>query len=1631
MSTVIRSSLCLLLLTGLFNQTFAQISLVKEFGCSVNPNAFTRFNNQLYFNTNSGCGANGIYRTDGTAAGTVFVSTDVFDQNPTGRCVAGGHLYFGTLAGQLKRINGQTGAVELVKSGFSGVPRYMAEVSGGILLFTDNGTGLWRSDGTTAGTYAIRSELTSIGQVVSDGTTAYFQATGDASLYKTDGTAAGTLVLLNTGGAGIRGLTIWNGLPYFCRNLPDGTAQIIKWTGTNFVVLTSIAQSPTTNSTPFNDVERFIPTATALYFFGASVSNTGKKIDQLWKTDGTQAGTGLVTIMEGAVPGYFRTRQVNPEGYQTILYFPADDATYGTELWRSDGTAGGTFRVRDINPGATGSTPLDFACINGICYFHAYTETTGNEIWRSDGSSAGTQLVQDLWPGPNGGSAAVNTGNSGLSYYSMVYNGRLYFRGQSADGNSQLYKTCAVPGPPTLTASPGASVCAGTSVTLTASGCTGSVTWNTGATGASLILTPSAGTADYFATCTAESCTSPNSTTLTLLATSPPGAPTISPAGAVSFCLGQTTSLTASGCSGQVRWNTGATGNLLSVSAAGSYSASCTVNNCTGPGSAVVQATAVSTSATVSLSPPLICAGSPQTLTATPTNGGSTPAYQWMRNNVPILNVTNRTATNGLGSANALGVYVAANGTVYASTTNGLSISTDGGQTFVNRTTANGLGSNFALNAFVGVDGKLYAATSAGLGISSDGGNSFSNKISNRTVNSVYVDGTGKLYAATGGNTAAGLGISTDGGNTFTYKTTANGLGGVTVIGVTAGSDGKIYAATYGGLSSSTDGGNTFSNKTVANGLGDNVCNEVAVSSDGRIYVATNGGLSISTNGGTSFVNRTTADGLGNNVVEAVFVDATGTVYAGSSGGLSISTNGGQTFVNYTAASGLGATYVQGIHVTPDKTIYLATSSSPASGISIAQRPANTYPVQTATAGDVYSVSLSPSADACPALALVSASVVITASPSSPTLTASPSATLCAGASVTLTATGCAGTVTWNTGATGSSLAVAPAATATYTVTCTQNGCPSGPGSIELTVKPVPIAPVIKASICTEAGATKVWDRRFGGTNNDYFINAVVAPSGNYLLGGTSRSNQSGDRSQPLQGVDDQDYWVVMVDSDGNKLWDRRFGGTGEEIFGRLIATSDGNFLLAGHTDSGQNGDKSQPSQGLYDYWIIKIDGSGNKLWDKRFGGLGNDKLTAVIATSDGGYLLGGESASGQNGDISQPSRGNIDFWIIKVDANGTKQWDKRFGGAAGESIGDMVSTIDGGYLLGGYSFSGNDGDKAQSSQGFADYWIVKIDATGTKLWDRRFGGASYDYLTSLLAQADGSYLLGGYSQSGQGGDKSQPSQGGFDFWVVKIDAAGTKLWDKRFGGTGNNDWLSSMVAVTDNNVLLAGKSSSGQNGDKSQPSRGLTDYWIVKIDVNGNKIWDRGFGGNNDDNLKNIILTPDGSYLLGGESASGQTGDKSQPSQGNLDYLDYWIMKVAECSELTGGICAGQPVTLRATGCAGVITWSTGATGNQLSVSPGQSTSYSATCTLNGCSSVASSPVMITVYPENTTVKTGNWNDATVWSCGRVPTTADAVTLNHAITIPASFAATALRVRYGAGGQLRPLLGGRLRAYP
>lgn len=447
----------------------------------------------------------------------------------------------------------------------------------------------------------------------------------------------------------------------------------------------------------------------------------------------------------------------------------------------------------------------------------------------------------------------------------------------------------------------------------------------------------------------------------------------------------------------------------------------------------------------------------------------------------------------------------------------------------------------------------------------------------------------------------------------------------------------------------------------------------------------------------------------------------------------------------------------------------------------------------------------------------------------------------------------------------------------------------------------------------------KQWDKRFGGNNEDELKSVLQTADGGYLLGGHSFSKISGDKTVINNGGND--FWVIKTDSNGEKIWDKVYGGNFYDYLSAMQQTFDGGYILGGFTLSNVSGDVSEPGRGNYDYWIIKISADGNKEWDKRFGGSDIDFLYDIKQTTDGGFILGGYSYSNPGGDVSEANRGIYDYWIIKTDSLGVKQWDKRFGGNFYDNLTSIDQTADGGYIAGGYTLSDSGGDITDFSRGNYDYWIVKTDAGGNKIWDKRFGGNFYDYCTAIIQINNGNYVLGGYSSSSISGDKTEPSKGGSDFWLVKIDENGNKIWDKTYGGKSFEE-AHSLIKTSDNGFAIAGNSYSGIGGDKTEARRGDLDFWMVKLDNNGDKEWDKSFGGTNTDDLYSLRQTLDGGYLLGGVSSSEISGDKTENSRGNLDY---WVVKMgcppsSKAGALYGNdLCATGSVLLTADFSPGV----------------------------------------------------------------------------------------------------------------
>jgi len=374
--------------------------------------------------------------------------------------------------------------------------------------------------------------------------------------------------------------------------------------------------------------------------------------------------------------------------------------------------------------------------------------------------------------------------------------------------------------------------------------------------------------------------------------------------------------------------------------------------------------------------------------------------------------------------------------------------------------------------------------------------------------------------------------------------------------------------------------------------------------------------------------------------------------------------------------------------------------------------------------------------------------------------------------------------------------------------------------------------------------------------------------------------------------------FVIPSSAQIEPLWDRSYGGSRWEELNSAEETADGGYILAGFSGSNANdGDVTAPDAGGGDFWMLKTNSLGDRFWDARFGGPALDRCNSVIQTSDGGFLLGGTSGSDIGGQKLSANRGLDDYWVVKTDATGNLEWEQTFGGSDFEILSSVIQTNDGGYLLGGLSQSGISGDKTEPNLGGFDYWIVKIDAMGNFQWDKTLGGIEEERLNMMQVDlTDGHFLLAGSTQSDAGDDITIPSVGIKDFWFVKVNNVdGSIMWQHRYGGSEVEE-LTAFVQTLDGGFFLAGGSNSDVSAWKSKNSQGGFDMWGLKIDAAGNREWDVTFGGSQLDNCYAVKQNSAGYYILGGFSGSGVEGDKTQP---NIGGWDYWIVYMDESGNL------------------------------------------------------------------------------------------------------------------------------------
>ncbi len=451
-------------------------------------------------------------------------------------------------------------------------------------------------------------------------------------------------------------------------------------------------------------------------------------------------------------------------------------------------------------------------------------------------------------------------------------------------------------------------------------------------------------------------------------------------------------------------------------------------------------------------------------------------------------------------------------------------------------------------------------------------------------------------------------------------------------------------------------------------------------------------------------------------------------------------------------------------------------------------------------------------------------------------------------------------------------------------------------------MKIISMLALLAASFIQETFAqsfSKKWDMNIAGNAADVPVCFQQLSDSGYIILASSSSGIAFDKTdinRDSSGLT-PDFWLIRLDKFGVKIWDKTYGGNGADIPGALLVLPNG-FVLGGTSSSPVSGEKTDTLRGVADYWVLMVDTAGQVLWDKTIGGPLLDQLNALVITTDQKLMLSGWTLSGTGGDKVTPGFGDFDFWLVKLDLSGNFILENSLGGLLADNCYAAVSASNGGALLAGYSNSPVSFSKSSAPRGGFDFWVVRVDSLGRKLWDKTIGGTADDFAFSACAVpgvAKG-YIIGGDSFSGSGAEKTETSRGADDFWVVRILDNGSIVWDKTIGGS-DYDELNYLSFSAGGQLVLSGESYSNASFEKTENNLGAEQIWMVLMDTSGQVVLDKTFFTTGHDEYAQGIVTTD-DCLAGITFTAADTG--GYRTFYNQGAGDIWLCKLCLLTGLT-----------------------------------------------------------------------------------------------------------------------------------
>jgi Secretion system C-terminal sorting domain len=417
-----------------------------------------------------------------------------------------------------------------------------------------------------------------------------------------------------------------------------------------------------------------------------------------------------------------------------------------------------------------------------------------------------------------------------------------------------------------------------------------------------------------------------------------------------------------------------------------------------------------------------------------------------------------------------------------------------------------------------------------------------------------------------------------------------------------------------------------------------------------------------------------------------------------------------------------------------------------------------------------------------------------------------------------------------------------------------------------------------------------------GSTYTDFPIKEALLDNGNRILLLASNSPIAGNKTENCRG--NYDFWVLCLDPNDQIVWQRTIGGSENDSPSNLIITEDQSIYLSGITLSPQSFEQTNVPFGSWDAWLIKMNSNGDILWDKVYGGFALDSFTQLIELPSGNILAFGTSASGMTGNKTSSNFGADDLWCLKLDQNGSILMDKSIGGSEFDYRPIVIQTASNRIKLVAESWSDVSGLKTEPSFGYSDIWVLDLDTNCNIIQQKTIGGSDMDKPDDLMWSSDGMLLILAESWSNQSGLKSEDSYGLMDTWILKLDAD-LNIIQQKTVGSNFEEYGGQFIEFANGNICVAVNSNSNPNQFMSTSSLGSFDIWIYALDANFNFLMDKTINTPQDEALTYLSLNSNLSDIqLLAATDAGDSYDKSCPTNGAIDLWGLTLNSTLEVKE-------------------------------------------------------------------------------------------------------------------------------------